>query len=93
MSKVINFPPDYFDKNNEPSLTPSMIAALKKGCEMQNKKIPFGQKDIDGCFNALLTRGLIKSRISNVDGSNEVHWYVTDLAIKLLKDLGISDPC
>lgn len=85
MSKVIRLPNDYFFSAKDHPLTPSMRIRLRKALEMQTEKLPFGQKDINGSFNALLERGLIKSRNITIDGIVTTDWYVTDNGIASLE--------
>ena len=93
MAKVIYFPPGHFVKSNQLPLTKAMITALKKGCDIQRQHLPLGQKEIDGSFGALISRGLIESQTTEVDGKSTTNWCVTKAAIDMLHDLGITDPC
>jgi hypothetical protein len=91
MGKVIKLPLNHFLRDKNLQLTPLMITTLKKAYSMQVQLIPFGQQDIDGSFNALLSRGLIKSREIYVDGIKVLNWFVTESAIKVLKDRDITN--
>ena len=93
MAKVLYFPTGHFVKTAQLPLTKAMINALRRGCERQKQNLPFGQKEIDGSFGALIRRGLIASQATEVDGKITTTWYVTKVALEMLSDLGYTDLC
>jgi hypothetical protein len=62
-----------------------MIEALLSACEDQNKGIPFGPKDNNRSFSALIERGLIIKR--------KFSWHVTKEAYDILINMVIKIPC
>jgi len=74
-------------------LTPLMIKTLRAACEKQSKHEPFGQKDLDGSFTALLQRELIDSKTIDNLGKKEVLWFVTISGMNTLTRLGFTDIC
>lgn len=91
MAKII-----FLKSTNNPTplpLTPLMIKTLKLACEWQNRNEPFGQKDLDGSFTALVKREYISCKNVHVSGDIEVTWFVTEAGKKALKKIGINQKC
>lgn len=85
-SKLVSFPAWHFVTERRSPLTPLMIVALRGAYAKQRKNIPFGPKDVNGSFMALIARGLIIKRDIVVHEDTEPSWYVTPEAIDLLKE-------
>lgn len=86
MARLLSFPKEYFIREKNRSLTPSMKKALELAYHKQRAGVLFGPKDIKGSVTPLIQRGLITSSIKKVDGEIHLTWYVTEQAIKLLED-------
>lgn len=77
----------------ERPLTPLMIKTLRAACKMQSDHEPFGQKDLNGSFTALLRREFIDAKRTNANGKTVVSWFVTAAGIRSLQKLGYTETC
>ena len=85
-SKLVPFPARHFVTKTRSPLTPLMTVALIGAYAKQRKDIPFGPKDVNGSFMALIERGLIIKRDIAIHEETESSWHVTPEGIKLLKE-------
>ena len=69
-----------------------MILGLKSACLKQAAGISFGPQDIKKS-TSLIRRGLLISKVIQLNKKTEISWLVTPDAIELLRDLGIHDKC
>lgn len=63
-----------------------MIVELIWAYAKQRKNIPFGPKDVNGSFMALIAKGLIIKRDIAIHEETKSSWHVTPEGIDLLKE-------
>ncbi len=88
MTNLKFFPHDYFYRDKEYPLSPSLIIALKKVCIKQKRRIPFGPADVKRSLYPLIERDLIHLTYYNVGGIKKSTWCVTKKGVHTLKSLG-----
>jgi len=77
----------------EKPLTPLMVTTLRAACKKQSNHEPFGQKDLNGSFTALLKRDFIDAKRTGTNGKTIISWFVTSTGIKSLRSLGYTEAC
>jgi len=69
-----------------------MMRTLEMARQKQINNEPIGKIDLNGSFTTLLKRGLIDSKIINVNGEKVVVWYVTNAGLNALNVNRLSSP-
>jgi hypothetical protein len=77
----------------EKPLTHLMVTTLRAACKKQSNHEPFGQKDLNGSFTALLKREFIGAKRIITNGKTTISWFVTATGIKRLHNLGYTEAC
>jgi len=93
LTVIKSFPRGYFYRDKEYPLSPFMVIALKKACDKQKRRVPFGPIDIKKSLYPLIERGLVSFTYYKVMGKKQFTWCVTKKGQRLLYSLGRKRPC